>query len=59
MLQLSAVRGPLVALSEATKALALSEATEALVAFSEARVMFRVTFLLRVLHFDSDSRVEF
>ncbi len=41
-LQMSAVRGPLVA---------LSKAAEALVAFSEARVMFRVTFLLRVLHF--------
>ena len=39
---MSAVRGPLVA---------LSKAAEALVAFSEARVMFRVTFLLRVLHF--------
>jgi hypothetical protein len=42
ILQMSAVRGPLVA---------LSEAAEALVAFSKARVTFRVTFLLRVPHF--------
>jgi hypothetical protein len=37
-----AVRGPLVA---------LSEAAEALVAFSEEHVTVRVTLLLRVLHF--------